>query len=142
MSAATMQDTARWAEYFANDWQQETPTRIHGAELAADGTPRWHPSFEQWLTGDRLSRRRNDEQRLRTTRVMRRLRRVAVREYEVLYRILVLGERLEETTLWLNDRAARNAIPFPPYRPNGPHYSDKDTYALVVAGIDFARAYW
>jgi hypothetical protein len=142
MNAAVMADTARWAEYFASDWQQETPTRIHSAELAPDGTPRWHPSFEQWLTGDRLHQRRNDQQRLRTTRVMRKLRRAAVREYECLFRILVLNERIPDTTTWLNDRAERNAIPYPPHRPDGPHYVEKDTYALVVAGIAFCKEMW
>jgi hypothetical protein len=67
---------------------------------------------------------------------------VAVREYEVLYRVLVLGERLEETTRWLNARAERNAVPFPPHRPSGPHYTQKDTLALVIAGIDYARESW
>jgi hypothetical protein len=71
---------------------------------------------------------------------MRRLRRVAVREYEVLYRVLVLGERLEETTIWLNERALRNAIPLQPGR--DVHYSDKDTWALVICGIDYARQYY
>jgi len=141
-SEATMKDTAHWAAYLAADWKQEVPDRIHSSQIGADGCPRWHPDFEKWLTNDRLYRRKNDDQRLRTTRVMRRLRRVAVREYEILYRILVLGERLEETTRWLNERAAKNRIPPPPHRPNGPHYTQKDTLALIVAGIAFCKEYW
>lgn len=137
-----MRNTAHWANWFAADWKQEIPTRIHSSDIALDGTPEWHPDFAKWLARDGRPRRRNDDQRLRTTKVMRRLRRVAVREYEVLYRVLVLGERLEETTLWLNARAERNAIPFPPHRPNGPWYTHKDTLALMIAGIDFARESW
>lgn len=137
-----MKDTAHWAAYFAADWKQELPDRIHSSQIGDDGCPKWHPDFERWLTSDRVYRRRNDEQRLRTTRVMRRLRRVAVREYEVLYRVLVLGERLEETTKWLNSRAERNKIPAPPHRPNGPHYTEKDALALIVAGIAYAKEYW
>ena len=55
----------------------------------------------------------------RTTRVMRRLRRVAIREYEVLYRVLVLGERLEDTekdygrTEWCWALSARSSHPAP-----------------------------
>jgi hypothetical protein len=65
---------------------------------------------------------------------------VAVREYEVLYRVLVLGERLEETTQWLNDRAMRNAIPLQPGREV--HYTHKDTWALIICGIDYAKHFW
>lgn len=140
-----MRDTAYWATYFANDWKAEVPTRIHSSEIADDGSPQWHPDFVRWLTGDhtrRIQGKRNSEQRLRTTKVMRRLRRVAVREYEVLYRVLVLGERLEDTTRWLNARAERNGIPPPAHRPNGPHYVEKDALALLVAGIAYAKEFW
>jgi hypothetical protein len=137
-----MRETAHWAAYFANDWKQESPRQTHTSSLAADGTPQWHPDFLKWITRDEDNKpfRRNGEERLRTTKVMRRLRRVAVREYEVLYRVLVLGERLEETTIWLNERALRNAIPLQPGR--DVHYSDKDTWALVICGIDYARQYY
>lgn len=137
-----MRQTAHWASWFAADWRQETPLRIHSGDIAADGSPEWHPDFAKWLSRDARPRKRNNDQRLRTTKVMRRLRRVAVREYEVLYRVLVLGERLEETTRWLNARAARNNVPLPPHRPTGPHYTTKDTLALVIAGIDYARECW
>lgn len=138
----TMRNMVHWATYFANDWKQEVPTRIHSSAISLDGSPEWHPDFARWLTSDRKPRPHNDQQRLRTTKVMRRLRKVAVREYEVAYRVLVLGERLEETTLWLNARAERNAIPFPPHRPNGPHYTHKDTLALLICAIDYAKESW
>ena len=82
-----MRDTAEWAGYFATDWRQDVPDQIHTTQIGDDGTPMWHPDFEKWLTNDRLYQRRNDQQRLRTTRVMRRLRKASVREYEVAYRI-------------------------------------------------------
>lgn len=141
-SDTTMRNTAHWASWFAADWKQEVPTRIHSSAISLDGSPEWHPDFARWLTSDRKPRPHNDQQRLRTTKVMRRLRKVAVREYECCYRILVLGEQLEDTTRWLNERAQRNAIPYPPHRPNGPHYIKKDTLALLIAGIDYARDHW
>jgi hypothetical protein len=141
-SEATMKDTAVWANYFASDWKQDLPQQIHTTQIGDDGTPMWHPDFERWLTSDHLSKRRNDQQRLRTTRVMRRLRKASVREYEVAFRILVLGERIVDTTVWLNERAERNAIPFPDHRPQGPHYIEKDALALLVCGLAFAKAYW
>ena len=138
----TMKQTAHWASWFAADWRREFPLQIHNSAIARDGTPEWHPDFARWLTEGRTVHTRNDEQRLRTTKVMRRLRRVAVREYEVLYRVLVLNERLEETTTWLNERATRNSVPYPSHRPTGPHYIHRDALAIFIAGIDYARASW
>lgn len=73
-------------------------------------------------------------------RVMRKLRRAAIREYEVLYRMLILRETLEQTTDWLNQRAQNNQIPLPSGRSE--HYRTKDTLALYVCGIEFALAHW
>lgn len=142
LTQQTMRDTAHWMRWFAETWKQEYPTRLHSSDIAPDGSPRWHPDFEKWLTQDGRPRRPSGDASLRTTKVMRRLRRVAVREYEVLYRVLVHGERLEETTQWLNQRAIRNGVPMPPHRPGGPHYTQRDTLALIVAGISYAKQYW
>lgn len=136
-----MRQTATWAVYFANDWRMETPYQIHSSEIAPDGSPQWHPDFVRWLTKDEHRKPKNLEG-FRTTRVMRRLRQKSVREYEVAYRVLVLGERLEETTRWLNERASRNGIAYPDHRPIGPHYVKKDALALLIAAVDFAREYW
>jgi len=135
-----MRDTAEWASYFAADWRMELPDRIHSGAIGADGTPAWHHDFELWLTGERIYVKRNDDQRLRTTRVMRKLRKISPREYEVLYRILVLGDSVDDTTVWLNERAQRNQIPLP--RGREAHYRTKDTLALLIAGISFAKAHW
>jgi hypothetical protein len=53
---------------------------------------------------------------------------------------MVEREPLEETTRWLNERAARNAIPLPDGR--DVHYRLKDTVALFISGVDYARTYW
>jgi hypothetical protein len=132
-----MRDTAQWVEWFSASWRKETPPhpmKIHSAALAEDGTHEWHPDFAKWLT--------DDERKARTRKVMRRLRRTSVREYEVCYRVCVLGERLDQTAEWLSERASRNDIPLPPYRPEGPHYTRKDAMALLIAGLAFAKQYW
>jgi len=115
--------------------------QIHSHEVADDGSPKWHPDFERWLTTERSKspKRRNDEQ-LRTTKVLRRMRRTNARMYEVCYRMLIQRESLEQTTAWLNERAIRNHIPLPPKR--AVHYREKDTLALLMAGIDWALAHW
>lgn len=137
-----MRKTAYWAAYFARDWKADFPLKIHSSSIAPDGSPDWHPDFERWLTSERPRQLRhpNPQQRLRTTNVMRRLRKTAVREYEVLYRVLVLNEPIEETTKWLNERAVRNNVPLPAGRDR--HYTKKDTLAILIAGIDFARDHW
>lgn len=141
--ADVLHDTAYWAQDFARRWAQEMPTRIHDRDIAGDGAPDWHPDFEKWLTRSEPSRRppsERDQARLRTTRVMRKLRSVSPRSYEVLYRLLVLRSSIEDTTIWLNERAIRNQIPLPPGR--AVHYRRKDTVALVVAGIAYAKAFF
>ena len=137
-----MRQTAFWAAWFAADWRQEVPVRIHSGSISPDGSPEWHPDFAKWISRDERPGKRTDAQGLRTTKVMRRLRRAAVREYEVAYRMLVLGERIADTTRWLNERAGRNNIPFPDHRPHGPHYTEKDTLALFICAIEYARQLW
>ena len=133
-SDATMQQTAQWVAWFSSAWKPDAPMHIHPDATAADGEKEWHPDFAKWLSDDEISKR--------TSKVMRKLRRRAVREYEVCYRILVLGDRLDATTVWLNERAERNHIPYPPQRPEGPHYTRKDALALLIAGLTYAKQYW
>lgn len=120
--------------WFSASWKQETPMRLHTSAISEDGSPQWHPDFVKWMSDDDINRR--------TKKVFRRLRRKSVREYEVCYRVLVLGDRVDNTTDWLNERAERNDIPFPKHRPNGPHYVRKDTLALLIAGLSFAQQNW
>lgn len=134
-----MRRVAQWAVWLATDWRGEYPLQLHTKALAHDGSHEWHPDFAHWLVTGRRARKGDSK---RTTRVMRQLRKHAVREYEVLYRILVLGEKVADTAKWLNERAAKNDIPFPDHRPDGPHYTEKDAYALFIAGIDYAKEHW
>jgi hypothetical protein len=138
---ADLQRTARWGAYFAETWAVEAPVRIHSSAIGDDGSPRWHPDFERWLTMEEGKKGdRRPEEQLRTSKVMRRLRRVAIREYEVLYRMLIMRATVEETATWLNQRATDNGIPLPAGRPV--HYRDKDTVALLVSGVAWALHYW
>jgi len=140
-----LEDTGHWLARFSSDYRGEAPDKIHNGDIAADGAPQWHPDFARWLTTREVidtprPDQPTEEKRLRTTRALRRLRKEAIREFEVVYRIMVMGERIDETTKWLNDRAIRNNIPLPNGRPE--HYRTKDTIALVVSGIDKMRDWW
>lgn len=135
-----MAETAEHLRVYANDWVGEIPMHIHQSEkitLGRDGTPAWHPDFARWLSRSGLMDwegrgQRNPEERLRTTRAMRRLRRESIREFEVTFRVMVLGDGIANTTVWLNERAIRNGKEGPTHG----RYTPRDTLALLVGGID------
>jgi len=139
-------ETARWMVDFRDYWYDEVPIRIHSGELDEGGTPKWHPDFARWMNVDYTSKRSdqrwadNPEPRVRTTRAFRKLRKKAVREFEVCYRIIVLGEPIRNTRVWLNVRAERNLIPLP--EGSGEHYSLNDTLLLLVSGVEKMTGWW
>jgi hypothetical protein len=139
-SDEVMAATAEAARRIGSQWIAEAPLRVHSSSIAADGSPEWHPSFARWLMRSERPPALGGDETLRTTRVMRKLRKVAVREYEVCYRLLILHDTVASTTRWLNERARANGIPLPPRR--DVHYVEKDTIALFVVGIDWADAHW
>jgi hypothetical protein len=137
----TMRHIAQWATRFAIDWRMEHPIKVHSNGIAKDGTLEWHPDFAHWMSRERRPRQGSDDH-YKTSRAMKRLWRNSPRAYDVCYRVLLHGEPIAETTKWLNDRAARNDIPFPEHRPEGPHYTERDTFALLISGIDYVKAVW
>jgi hypothetical protein len=140
-SDETMRQVAQWASWLSTDWRMEHPVKIHSGEVAADGTMEWHPDFAHWLSRGRKPRRGDDDY-YRTSRAMKKLWRMSPRAYEVCYRVLLHGEPFYQTTDWLNQRARRNDIPYPDHRPQGPHYTERDTFALFVSGIDYVKSVW
>ena len=131
-----IRETDHWGRFLGREWIRDFPDRMLVSGLEDDGTPqRWSSDFARWIEG-----RADDGARGRTTRVMRRLRRVSPREYEVMYRAMVLGQDFKEIAEWLNERAIRNGIPLPAGR--DVHYRLKDAVALFIAGVEYARAHW
>ena len=134
--SSVIKEAAHWGTFLGAEWIRDFPERMHDAGLVDDGTPqRWSADLSKWLDGAR-----DEGNRGRTTRVMRKLRRVAPREYEVMYQAMVLGHDFNAITEWLNSRAIRNRIPLPEGR--DVHYRLKDAVALFIAGVDYARAHW
>lgn len=139
--AEVLRDTAFWMVWFGQDLAKpEAPDRIHSHAIGRDGTPRWAPEFTKWLTRDEIDRPKADDSRERTDRAMRKLRKSAIRAYEVLFRMLVEGESTSEVTRWLNKRAVRNGISLPPGRDY--HYNEHDTMAIVISGIEYLKSVW
>ena|SRR5437868_2356598 len=132
---SVLEHMAHWLGVFAAEWHQDIPLKLHTGQLEkGTGAPQWHPEFARWLSGNRGEGPRNPEGRLRVTRAMRALRKEAPRQYEVLYRIMVLGESIESTTTWLNARAIRGGHP--------ERYRRGDTLAILQASIDWVEHYY
>ena len=124
---------AHWLSIFAAEWHQDVPLQIHTKQLEkGTGAPQWAPEFARWITG--RSNSQNPDGRLRVTRAMRSLRQVAPRQYEVLYRIMVLGDSVASTTAWLNNRAIRGGHP--------ERYRIGDTLAILQSSVDWVEAHY
>lgn len=119
-SAAASMD--EWLRFLSAHWKQEVPFKMHVRQFDAGGAPEWSPEFARWVdrgyeedgrhdSGARKRQPRNPELRLRTTRAFRKLRKKNVREFEVLYRTVVLGHSISDTAEWLTQRAIRNDKP-------------------------------
>lgn len=126
--------TQRHLHRFIPEWRDEFPMRIHERGFAEDGTPAWTGEFTKWVT--RGTRKHDDEDhpetKLRLTRAMRRLRKVAPREHEVVWKVLS-GDTVPDVCAWLNDRAIRGGHP--------ERYSQKDTMVILASGVD-KIAFW
>jgi hypothetical protein len=118
-------------------WLEETPLRIHSRDTADDGTPRWHHEFANWIFRSDVKDRRwaeNPDARIRTKRAFRKLREQNAREYEVLYRVCVIGEHPDKTCEWLNERAYRNGKP--------DRYTITDVWWFLVVTTDKVNSWW
>ena len=117
--------TSKWMSILRQDWHSEIPQRLHTRDLDRGGYPQWSPEMAAWLSD---GRKPNGERRYRLTQAMRKLRAKSIREYEVAYRMIVLGEPLDRTAKWLNERAIKNGKP--------ERYSLKDTTTIIVSAVD------
>lgn len=129
---AVVRSVIWWSSRLAADWQGEIPVKIHDRGVAPDGTPRWSSEFKRYITAK--DDNRNPVERLRTTRAFRQLRRKAVREYEVAYRLVALGggniteQNLKETAEWLTQRSIRNG--------HADRYGPNDVLIMLHSGLD------
>jgi hypothetical protein len=126
--AEALSEALHWAQFFGDEWAHEFPEAV---------APSWPKDFAAMLA---VGNGPPTSASLRTSHVMRKLRRVSPRGYEILLRTMIHGESLSDTTAWLNERAIRNKIPLPAGR--GENYSLKDTVAMFIAAVDFVRTYF
>ena len=134
LPSVALEKATRDLTRFQREWQGEMPLRIHRRMPAADGTPSYTSEFLDWVSREQLS---DDalatDSKLRFTKAMRALRKVAPRECDVVHRVFA-GYSTEEIRDWLNDRAVRGG--------HRERYSLKDTVVLIVSGADKLAAWY
>jgi hypothetical protein len=65
---------------------------------------------------------------------MRKLREQYPREYEVLYRVVILDHTISETQTWLNERAIKNQKP--------ERYSREGVLMYMLNGAAHTHSWW
>lgn len=126
------------------DWNGEVPTRIHKHEIDTAGNPEFDDAFVSYIgylfcqdptcpecrsERRKLHNRQNPESRTRATRAFNKLRRVAPREFDVVYSVCILGRSLDHMVAQLT-------------RENGVAYTDADALVLLYSGIDKIVHFW
>ena len=140
-----LQQTAQWLQFFADEWMGEVPLNIH-ARAVDDGhglgSPAFHADFIRWLGPicscpacfETDKRRRNSDSRTRATKSFRKLRKVAPREFDVLYSLCVLRNSINGTADFLTERAIRLEKP--------ERYNRAAVLLLAISGVDKLRSYY
>jgi hypothetical protein len=155
-----IRDASRWLDQFAADWKGEIPLRIHdqghGQHFGLGSAPPFAPEFVGYIGRlackdptcqecrnrdkrvnqpvDYEGYRSNGNERTRTTRVFRKLRRVAPLEFDVLYMIVMHGLSLPDIAKRLNVRAFERGF--------ADRYDVQTVAILALAGIDKASKWW
>lgn len=148
-----------WLGQFRADWRGEVPIKLHEGKGGLGSAPDFTWAFNDYIgrltcssphchecrckntTCDRCYERRKKERepntlhRSRTTRAFRKLRKMAPREFDVLYLICQHGLSLEETRDRLNERSIQK----------GRLDEEIDVagiFVLALSGTDKLRAYY
>jgi hypothetical protein len=141
-----LQETAQWLQFFSDEWMEETPLAINTHSVDDGhglGGPAFNPDFIRWLgpickCNDciQAAKRgpRNGDSRIRTTRAFRKLRKVAPREFDVLYSLCVLHNSINGTADFLTKRAIRLNYP--------QRYDRLSVILLSMSGVDKLRSYY
>jgi hypothetical protein len=138
-----LQETAEWLQFFADEWIGEVPLSIntHAVDDGHGlGSPAFHPDFIRWLgpicscPSCHRGERHNSNSRIRATKAFRKLRKVAPREFDVLYSLCVLRNSINGTADFLTTRAVRLEKP--------ERYNRMAVILLAVSGVDKLRSYY
>lgn len=145
-TATTLPQEVRWINREMNrvlaqsTLDDEVPMRIHCRETDAGGAPEWHPTFERWIDAERIDTprtaarfyepdRKLHPQRLK--RALRQVRKLAPREYDVLYLMIALKYTWDDARVKLNEDNLRRGQP---------EYSEAEFLILAVSGSSLLLA--
>lgn len=134
ISEAQLQHTGTWLGHFRKTYHEGVPLRIHVRELDLDGKPDWSSGMRQLMTATDRRETGPESGKVRLRRAMKRLRNRSIREYEVVYRVMVSGETVGQVTQWLNERAERGGHP--------ERYTPAQTTVIVFAAVDKLCAWY
>lgn len=134
ISDAEVRHTGTWLAYFRGTYLDNIPMQIHERGLDRDGKPDWSFEMRQLMTGIEKQSTTVEPGKVRVRRAMKRIRLRSLREYEVLYRIMILGESVEQVTQWLNERAVNGGHP--------ERYSINGTTVIIYAAVDKLCAWY
>lgn len=140
-----LQQTAQWLQFFADEWMNEVPLNVHSRAVDDGhglGGLAFHADFIRWLGPickcntciQEEKKRRNSDSRTRTTKAFRKLRKVAPREFDVLYSLCVLRNSINGTAEFLTARAIRLDKP--------ERYNRAGVLLLAISGVDKLRSYY
>lgn len=151
-SAAEVREAKRWLSFLGEDWVGEVPTRIHEyGTFGLGSAPPFTREFENYIgtlickdpncgicrrreketPGEGYLRTNRQEERLKATRVFRKLRRHAPLEYDVLWLAVMQHNTIHEITDKLNERAYTKGY--------ADRYTTTDVAILAMSGIDKVR---
>lgn len=134
ITEANIAHTAKWLGHFRKTYEEAVPERIHSRDLDHDGKPDWSSEMYSFMTSTDRRETTAEPGKIRLRRAMKRLRNRSLREYEVVYRVMVMGESVAQVTTWLNDRAERGGHP--------ERYTPAKTTVIVFAAVDKLCAWY
>lgn len=128
ISSADISQTKHWIDRFRDIHASSIPMRMTSKEVDPSGGRQWSPELRSYLTGDDdLKPWQHDSDQRRLKRALKRVRERSIREYEVLHRVLELGESVADITAWLNQRAIRGGHP--------ERYTTAATVVIIFAAV-------
>lgn len=148
ISQSMVKRTLHTLDFYRTEWKAEAPLRIHSNSVDEGhglGGLAFNPAFLNWVGSVEHKRTdeckdlgcyrsRNSDTRTRATRNLRKLRREAPREFDVVYLICALGYTIDQTAVALTERAVRLGKP--------ERYDPKAILLLAISGADKLYKWW
>ena len=158
VSEADLARTRHWLGEFARDWIGEVPMRIHKKDHDGMGSPEFSDEFvgyigeltckvdtcmicvdrkaapKQYLTSEAYRLQHRAQARNRTTKAIRRLRRIAPLEFDVLYLIVMHGLSVSQVAEKLTERSRTRGL--------DETFDVPSVLILVVSGVEKTSSWW